>query len=289
MVTRRDPSVLEAGLYLVATPIGAARDITLRALDILRVVDVLAVEDTRVARRLLSMHGIARTGRPLIAYHDRNDEAVRPIILAHLRTGRSVAYLPDAGTPMVSDPGFELVRAAIGEGLPVSVAPGPSSVLAALLLSGLPTDRFLFAGFPARRRAARCREFESLADCPATLVFCVSAGRLSAVLADMVDRFGGERRAAICRELTKMFEQVQRGTLHDLQAGQDSDGVKGELVIVVDRPQPRRVDEATILAELRAEKGQYRPSEAARQVAERLGAPRRQVYQLALSLADDDE
>ena len=288
-MTRRDPSVLEAGLHLVATPIGAARDITLRTLDILRVVDVLAVEDTRVARRLLSMHGIARAGRPLIAYHDRNDEAARPVILAHVRAGRSVAYLPDAGTPMVSDPGFELVRAAIAEGLPVTVAPGPSSVLAALLLSGLPTDRFLFAGFPARRRAARCREFESLADCPATLVFCVSAGRLSAVLADMVDRFGGERQAAICRELTKMFEQVQRGTLHDLHGGQDSDGVKGELVIVVDRPLPKPVDEATILAELRAETGQYRPSEAARQVAERLGAPRRQVYQLALSLADDDE
>ncbi|MDE3123207.1 MAG: rRNA small subunit methyltransferase 1, partial [Paracoccaceae bacterium] len=209
-------SPLAPGLYFLATPIGAARDITLRALDILRSADVLAAEDTRTLRHLMEIHGIPLNGRPLVAYHDHNGVAARPRLLRDLGEGRSVAYASEAGTPLVADPGYQLSRAAIAQGYPVFAAPGPSAVLAALTVSGLPTDRFLFAGFPPATAGARKRFFESFAAAQATLVFYESPKRVSRTLGEMCDSLGQERQAAVCRELTKRFEEVSRGTLGDL-------------------------------------------------------------------------
>lgn len=275
---------LPPGLHFLATPIGAARDITLRALDILASADVIAAEDTRSLRRLMEIHGIALAGRPLWAYHDHNGEAVRPRILKALADGRSVAYASEAGTPLVADPGYQLARAAIEAGFPVLAAPGPSAVLAALTVSGLPTDRFLFAGFPPATRAARRRWLGELADVPATLVFYESPRRVGEMLADLADILGDERAGAVCRELTKRFEEVRRASLGALAAEFSDAAVKGEIVVLVDRAAPRRAGREDIEAALRARLPAMRVRDAATEVAELLGAPRRDVYQIALSL-----
>jgi 16S rRNA (cytidine1402-2'-O)-methyltransferase len=205
------PARLAAGLYVVATPIGAARDITLRALDILGTAEVLAAEDTRSLQRLMEIHGIRRAGRELLAYHDHNAAAQRPRLLAAVAAGRSVALVSDAGTPLVADPGFKLVAEAVAQGLPVWAAPGASALLAALAVAGLPTDRFLFAGFPPPKAGLRARMMGELAAVPATLVFYESPRRLAASLAAMAEALGPDRPAAVCRELTKRFEEVRRG------------------------------------------------------------------------------
>ena len=280
---------LEPGLYLVSVPIGAANDITVRALDVLRRAELLAAEDTRVARRLLALHDIRLAGRQLIAYNDQNGIRIRPRILDCLRAGQSVAYLPDAGTPMVSDPGFDLGRAAIENDISLFVVPGPSAPLTALLVSGLPTDRFMFAGFPPRRSARRLADFRQLADVPATLLFCVPGHKIGKVLADMIDVFGGHRQAAICRELTKKFEEVRRGTLAQLHQQLIEPQVKGEVVVVVDRAREEQLDDSSIMAELRSVLPKASPSEAARIVARTLGLPRRRVYEMALTMAADEE
>ncbi|MDX1786393.1 MAG: 16S rRNA (cytidine(1402)-2'-O)-methyltransferase, partial [Roseovarius sp.] len=193
---------LEPGLYLVATPIGTARDITLRTLDILASADVIAAEDTRSLRKLMDIHGIALGERPLLAYHDHNGARMRPRLMEALQAGKSVVYASEAGTPMVADPGFDLARAAIAEGLPLISAPGPSAVITALTLSGLPTDRFLFAGFLPNTSSQRKTALAALADVPATLVFYESPKRVAAMLRDAAAVLGGTRRAALARELT---------------------------------------------------------------------------------------
>ena len=197
---------LGPGLHLVSTPIGAARDITLRALDILAAADVLAAEDTRTLRHLMEIHGIALNGRPLVPCHDHNEASATPRLLRAIAEGKSVAYASEAGTPLVSDPGFQLARAAIAEGLPVLAAPGPSAVLCALTVAGLPSDRFLFAGFPPAQRSARQRFFQELKDTQATLIFYESPKRVYQMLDDLAQVMGGLRYAAVCRELTKRFE-----------------------------------------------------------------------------------
>ncbi len=204
--------VLEPGLYVVATPIGAARDVTLRALDILRDADIVAAEDTRTLRKLLEIHGVRRAGR-LVAYHDHNGAAQRPGLLRALNDGRSIALVSDAGTPLIADPGFKLVEAAAAAGHMVRAAPGASAVLAALSVAGLPTERFLFAGFPPPRTAARRAFLAEVAGVAATLVFYESPRRLAACLADMADTLGADRPAVVCRELTKRFEETWRGSL----------------------------------------------------------------------------
>lgn len=277
-------SPLPPGLYLVATPIGAARDITLRALDILASANVLAAEDTRTLRRLMGIHGIPVGGRPLVAYHDRNGATMRPRLLGMIGEGRSVAYASDAGTPLVSDPGFGLVRSARAEGLAVTSSPGPSAVLAALAVSGLPTDRFLFAGFPPTSRGARLTWLSELRSVPATLVVFESPRRIHRLLSEMADAFG-ERDAAVCRELTKRFEEVMSGSLEDLATRTAARALKGEIVLVVDRGQPDGpvADLDGILVSALAGMSVRDASES---VAKALGLPRRRVYREALRLTE---
>ncbi|MDF2141543.1 16S rRNA (cytidine(1402)-2'-O)-methyltransferase [Paenirhodobacter sp. CAU 1674] len=284
---RRVGKPLEAGLYFLATPIGAARDITLRALDILGAADVIAAEDTRTLRHLMEIHGVALGHRPLIAYHDHNGEVARPKLLRALAEGKSVAYASEAGTPLVADPGYQLGRAAIAVGHPVFAAPGPSAVLAALTVSGLPSDRFLFAGFPPNTASARRKWLREVAQVPATLIFYESPKRVSEMLADCVTEFGEERLAVVCRELTKRFEEVRRGTLRDLAAEFSGQSVKGEIVVLVDRARGRQFGPEDVDAALRDRLGRMSVKDAAAEVAEALGLPRREVYQAALALEKD--
>lgn len=276
---------LPAGLYFIATPIGAARDITLRALDILRTADVIAAEDTRSLRHLMDIHGIALADRPLLSYHDHNGERVRPRILAALAEGRSVAYASEAGTPLVADPGYQLGVAAIAAGHAVTAAPGPSAVLAALTVSGLPSDRFLFAGFPPPKSGARRTFLAEVANIHATLIFYESGPRLRASLTDMAAVFG-DREAAVARELTKLFETTVRGTLSELAADPRLDAPKGEIVILVG-PGVERASTAED-ADLALSEALTRlpPGEAASEVAKALGLNRRDLYRRAMALKD---
>ena len=275
------------GLHFIATPIGAARDITLRALDILAGSDVLAAEDTRTLRHLMEIHGVALNGRPLWAYHDHNGEAVRPRILAALAEGKSVAYASEAGTPLVADPGYQLSKAAIAAGHVVLAAPGPSAVLAALTVSGLPSDKFMFVGFPPNTSAARLSFLSEMAQIPATLVFYESPKRLSKLLTDMVSSLGEERRAVVCRELTKKFEETTRGSLGELVAVFDGVAIKGEIVVLVDRDHKVKADPITVETALRSALAQMSVKDAAAMVAESLALPRRDVYQVALNIVKD--
>lgn len=279
-----DSPKIAPGLHFIATPIGAARDITLRALDILAGADVLAAEDTRTLRHLMEIHGIPVGGRPLVAYHDHNGEAARPRLIGALKDGKSVAYASEAGTPLVADPGFQLARAAIAEGLTVLAAPGPSALLCALSVSGLPTDRFMFAGFLPNRHAARVTVLHDLAAVPATLVFYESPKRLAACLQDMQATLGPDRAAAVCRELTKRFEEVTRGSLADLSTIFAGREVKGEIVILTDRAAPTVISPDSLETALRSALTNHSVKDAATFVAETLGMPRRDVYQLALKL-----
>ncbi|MFC3061300.1 16S rRNA (cytidine(1402)-2'-O)-methyltransferase [Paenirhodobacter populi] len=279
---------LEAGLYFVATPIGAARDITLRGLDILRGADVLAAEDTRTLRHLMEIHGIPLNGRPMIAYHDHNGAAARPKVLRALAAGLSVAYASEAGTPLVADPGFQLGRAAIAEGYRVLTAPGASAVLAALTVSGLPTDRFLFAGFPPNTGSARRKWLRDFAAIPATLVFYESPKRVGEMLIDLAETCGEERSAAVCRELTKRFEEVRRGTIGELAAEFAGQAVRGEIVVVVDRGHGVSHGPEEIGAMLQERLSRMSVKDAATEVAEALDMPRREIYQMALKMEKDE-
>lgn len=229
---------IEPGLHLVATPIGAARDITLRALDVLAGAEVLAAEDTRRLRQLLRLHGIDPAGRQIIAYHDHNGARVRPRLVAALEAGRSVAYASDAGTPLVADPGYRLVRAAVDVGVRVMTAPGPSAVLAALAVAGLPSDRFLFAGFVPAQAAARQRFLREVTAVPATLVMFETPHRINRTFADLLQICEPDREVALCRELTKRFEEVRRGPLGRIAQDCAARPPRGEIVLVLDRARP---------------------------------------------------
>lgn len=276
---------LEPGLHVVATPIGAARDITLRALDILASAEVLAAEDTRTLRHLMEIHAIPLGGRPVIAYHDHNGAAARPRLLAALTEGRSVAYASEAGTPLVADPGFQLARAAIAAGHRVLAAPGPSAVLAALTVAGLPTDRFLFAGFAPAAAGARQAFLGELAKVTATLVLFESPKRIHRLLGELSQSFGAEREAAVCRELTKRFETVERGPLSRLSRVFAGGAPRGEIVVVIDRAPAQAASDADLATALQAVLKGRSVRDAAAEVAERLGLPRREVYQAALRMA----
>ncbi len=280
-----DSQKLAAGLYLIATPIGTARDITLRALDLLATAEVLVAEDTRSLRHLMEIHGVVLGERPLWAYHDHNGARMRPRVLAALAEGRSVLYASEAGTPMVADPGFDLGRAAVAAGYPLISAPGPSAVIAALTLSGLPTDRFLFAGFLPSTSARRKTVLKELAAVPATLVFYESPRRAAAMLADAAEVLGGDRPAALCREITKKFEETRRDTLENLARNAAAEALKGEIVVVIGRGDSPDVKEVDIDRALDAALMGESVRDAADQVAAALGLPRRQVYQRALQLA----
>ena len=282
----RDEKPLSAGLYLVPVPIGNARDITLRALDVLRAADVLAAEDTRTLRHLMDIHGLAGGGRPMLAYHDHSDAAARDRVLDHVAEGRSVALTSEAGTPMLADPGFGLVREAIGRGLAVTALPGASALLPALTLSALPTDRFTFAGFLPSSDSARRRAIAELAAAPGTLCLYESPRRLAATLAALAETLGPERPAAVARELTKRFEELRRGTLAELAEAYEGVTVKGEIVLMVGAGEEAPAATEDVEAALRDAMKTMRVKDAATVVAGALGLPRREVYQIALTLGD---
>jgi 16S rRNA (cytidine1402-2'-O)-methyltransferase len=279
-------ATLGPGLYIVATPIGSARDITLRALDILGAADVLAAEDTRSLRHLMAIHGVALGDRPVIAYHDHNGAQMRPRLLAHLAAGRSVAYSSEAGTPLVADPGYALVRDARSAGYPVTAAPGPSAAITALSIAGLPTDRFLFVGFVPTTDSARRRFLAELAPVQATLVLYESPKRIDKLLASCRAVMGDDREVAVCRELTKRFEEVRRAPLGRIDEVLADMPRKGEIVVLIDRG-TETATEADLETALRAAMETASVKDAVREVAAALNLPRRDVYQAALALDRD--
>jgi len=275
---------LAPGLYVLATPIGNAGDITLRALETLKAADLVLAEDTRVTAKLFAIHGLKGTLSP---YNDHNAAEARPRILEKLRHGARVVLVSDAGTPLVSDPGFKLVRAAIAEGLAVTALPGPSAALAALALAGLPTDRFLFAGFLPSKAGERLRALEELKSVRATLILFESPQRLSESLAAM-HQVLGDRPAAVTRELTKLHEDVRRGALSELAAHYEKAGPpKGEVTLVIGPPAEIAPDTAAIDAALKAALPFMPVKAAADMIAALTGAARKAVYDRALDLKDE--
>ncbi len=277
---------LAPGLYVTATPIGNAADISARALSVLREADGIIAEDTRVTGKLLTIHGISNT---LIVYNDHNAPVQRPKILARLREGQRLALVTDAGTPLVSDPGYKLVREVSEEGLPVFAVPGPSAALAALSIAGLPSNKFLFAGFLPHKSGERKTVLESLRDIPASLILFESAQRLAASLADMASVLGN-REAAVAREITKLHEEVKRGTLAELaRFYADAPTPKGEVTLVVAPPEKARASTANADSLLRQALVHMPVSAAAALVAEATGENRRALYARALELKAEDE
>lgn len=277
-LARETTEPLAPGLYLVATPIGNLADITLRALAVLSRADRVLCEDTRHSLKLLNHYGIARH---LTAYHDHNAERERPKILGWLRAGEAVALISDAGTPLISDPGFKLVREVAAEGIAVSSVPGPSAVLAALAASGLPSDSFFFAGFlPPRETAAR-RRLDALADVPGTLILFETASRLQDTLRILGDRFQG-RDVVIARELTKHFEEFIRGSL---PLGRDATGEwKGEFVLLISPPVAHTASDEELRDALCHSLELMSVRDAVEEVTRTFGVPRRRVYNLALQI-----
>ena len=287
-MTAANRVTLAPGLYFLATPIGTARDITLRALDILASADVLAAEDTRSLRKLMDIHGIALEGRSVISYHDHNGEAARPKIIAALEAGKSVGYASEAGTPLIADPGFQLGRLASEAGHLVTSAPGPSAVIAALTISGLATDRFLFAGFAPNAAGARRSFLEGLKDVEATLVLYESPKRIHKSLRDVEAVMGPERQIAVARELTKKFEEVLKGSVAEVQDQIKDRTLKGEIVVMIARAEPVAFDENAMRSMLEIEMKTRSLKDAVAAVAESSGQPRRKVYQTALDMEKND-
>lgn len=279
-----DAQALDAGLYIVATPIGNLRDITLRAIDTLRAADEVLAEDTRVARRLMDAYSIRAKLSP---YHDHNGAKRRPEILNKLADGAAIALISDAGTPMVSDPGWKLAHDALEAGVKVVPVPGASALLAGLVASGMASDRFMFCGFLPPKSGARQKTAAEFAQVPGTLVFYESGPRLADCLRDLAKTLGGTREAAVTRELTKLFEETRRGTLSSLAAHYAEHGPpKGEIVVLVGPPEKKVASEETIeLALLEALKSQS-VKQASSEIAELFGLPKRDVYQQALRLKD---
>jgi 16S rRNA (cytidine1402-2'-O)-methyltransferase len=276
---------LKSGLYLVATPIGNMQDLSLRGLEILQNADVIACEDTRVTGKLLSRHSID-TG--MKAYHEHNADQARPGLLRILEEGGAVALVSDAGTPAISDPGYRLVNDCIENDYDVTAAPGANAAITGLILSGLPTDRFLFAGFLNSKTGQRSKELAELATVPATLIFYESAKRLGACLGDMTEQLG-DRPAAVTRELTKLYEEIRRGSLSELAAHYAEAGApKGEIVIVVGAPlKAAPLSESELAALIAARLKDNSVRDVAAELAIETGLPKRQIYARALELSKE--
>jgi 16S rRNA (cytidine1402-2'-O)-methyltransferase len=278
---------LTAGLYVVATPIGNLRDVTFRALSVLAAAQAVLAEDTRVTKRLLAHYGITT---PLVTYNEHSNEAVRERMIHRLRDGQALALVSDAGTPLVSDPGYKLVQAAIAEGLPVTPIPGPSAVLTALVVSGLPTDRFFFEGFLPPKSAARRTRLQAIAGIPGTLILYEAPHRLPEMLADAAEVLG-PRPAVMARELTKLFETVRRGTLPELAQHFGQEGPpKGEIVVLIGEAEGEAVRpeaDAALDKKIRAALERHSIKDAAALVSAEAGLPKREVYARALALAKD--
>lgn len=280
---------LAPGLHVVATPIGNLRDITIRALATLAAADAVLAEDTRVTRTLLAHYGITT---PLLAYHEHSTDAVRARMVERLREGQALALVSDAGTPLVSDPGFKLVQAAIEASIPVTPVPGASAVMTALVAAGLPTDRFFFEGFLPQKAGARRNRLEALTGLPGTLVLFESPHRLPEMLADAAEVLGPERPAAVTRELTKLYETVRRGTLGHLSALFAEEGApKGEIVVLIGtgpEAAPEADGDAALDAALRTALARHSIKDAASLVSDETGLKRRLVYARALALSRQD-
>jgi len=279
---KADARPLPPGLHIVATPIGNLGDVTIRALETLAAADAILAEDTRVSRRLLDHYAITT---PLVAYHEHNAAEARPKAIARMKEGDALALISDAGTPLISDPGYKLVAEAVAEGIAVTSLPGPCAAVMALTLAGLPTDRFFFEGFLPHKSAARRGRLNALAAIPATLVFYEGPSRLGETLADLAQELGN-RPAAVARELTKLYEEVRRGDLADLAAHYETQEARGEIVVMVAPPAPAAApDGASLDAEILAALETLSVKDAAAAVAARARLPRREVYARALLLA----
>lgn len=277
-----DAPRLPPGLHVVATPIGNLGDITLRALAALAGADLIACEDTRVTRKLLDRYGI---DTPLTPYHEHNASKVRPMLLRRFAEGEAIALVSDAGTPLISDPGFKLVREAQDAGHTVTALPGPSAVLTALTVAGLPTDRFFFGGFLPPKQAARRARIDELARVPATIVLYETGPRIAAALADLAAGLG-IREAALCRELTKLHEEVRRGDLAKLAQVYAAGEVRGEIVLVIGPPPKAEAPSAEdVEMLLREALSRASLKDAVGEVADATGLPRRELYQRALSMS----
>ncbi|WP_084146188.1 16S rRNA (cytidine(1402)-2'-O)-methyltransferase [Hyphomonas oceanitis] len=273
---------LQPGLYVVSTPIGNLRDITLRALDVLSAVEEVLAEDTRVAGKLMSAYGLRVKLSP---YHDHNGAERRPGLISRMQAGAKIALISDAGTPLVSDPGWKLAHDALEEGVRVFPIPGASAMLAGLVASGLPSDQFLFAGFLPPKSGARRAAAEALKTVPGTLIFYESGPRLAASLEDLAATLGANRQAAVARELTKLFEETRRGTLAELAAHYAEAGApRGEIVLLVGPPLDSEVTQENLDAALLDALKDQPTKAAANAVADALGLPKRDVYQRALQL-----
>jgi len=281
---RAEAEKLASGLHVVATPIGNLRDISFRALSTLAAADAVIAEDTRVTRNLLAHYGVST---PLVAYHEHNAAVVRPHLIARLEAGATLALVSDAGTPLVSDPGFKLVQDALEKGVHVTAIPGPSAVLAALVVAGLPTDRFFFEGFLPHKSGPRRARLAELASVPGTLVFFESPRRIAETLTDAAAVLG-PRPAAIARELTKLYETVRRDRLDALAAAlAGEEPPKGEIVLLVAPPEAGAAERAEVDLDARITEAlsTYSLKDAASVVAAATGQPRRQVYARALQLS----
>lgn len=278
---------LAPGLYLVATPIGNLRDITLRALDVLAAADLVVCEDTRVSGKLMQAYGIKAK---LLPYNDHNAGKQRGPIVEKLAAGGRVALISDAGTPLISDPGYKLVRDCLDLGIMVTTLPGANAVLSALQLSGLPSDRFTFAGFSPAKTVGRKEWLQTLVSAPGTLVIYETGPRLAAALADMAAVLGGEREAAVVREITKMYEESRRGTLASLaEAYAGEDAPKGEIVVVIGTGTEKEASAEDVDDMLRAALATLSVRDAAAHVAAATGLPKKQIYERALQVQNDTE
>ena len=274
--------MLDYGLYIVATPIGNLQDISQRALAVLRAADIIACEDTRVSRKLFSLLGLD-ADKPFICYQDHNEEQKAPDIAEFVRHGKSVALISDAGSPLISDPGYRLVRCFREQGLPLQVVPGPSAVISALQISGLPTNRFMFAGFIPNKDKARKDLFNELKNINTTLVFYETAPRLVKTLQAAEEIFKG-RQAAVAREITKLFEECRADTCAGLAAYFEQNPPKGEIVLMIAPPEEPAKDGADLRAELEKRIGTMSLKSAVKEVAELSGCGRNEIYALALEL-----
>lgn len=277
---------MKSGLYIIATPIGNMGDITLRALETLKNVDVIACEDTRVTQKLFSRYGIKT---PFISYHEHNVKSMIPKIISRIESGEAVGLVSDAGTPMISDPGFKLVSKLIEKKLYVTTLPGASSVTSAITLSGIASDRFMFVGFPPPKTKARCDLFNELKNIPATLVFFESPNRLLSSLDDMKKIFGN-REAAIVREITKIFEEVTKDSFANLKAFySEKDSIKGEIVIIVSREDETKKEDNQDQILVFLKDCLYKNisiKDASQMAADSFNIPKKQAYQIALELKD---
>lgn len=273
---------IDPGLYIVATPIGNAADITLRALTILEQADIVACEDTRVTGKLMHIHNIKAN---LTAYHEHNAHRVRPELIKRLKNGETVALVSDAGTPLISDPGFKLVQACHEEGVSVTAAPGASAVLSALVVAGLPTDRFFFAGFLPTKTQARRQTLEDLKSIPATLILMESPKRLAGALADATSVLSA-RSCVIARELTKMHEEIRRGTLDELAAHyKEAEAPKGEIMIIIAPPDKEKGPSTEELdALIRDALAKTSLRDAVRDIVKETGVSKKIVYARALEI-----